>query len=237
MSLPLKFYYQNHDTGMYVINDDCLKILPLLKEGFPTGFDGILTDPPYMQVYRSNYTKKESIMGKLIANDDNWDLLIKASPLMYDNLKMDTAAYFFASPDKIGENRKIFDTSFEYRSTIVFDKGDQGTMGDLKHAYCKNWEAILYYNKGKRKLNGLRPRAIYRWNWAAKNDPVHPASKPIILHEWLLKNSTDEGDFILDPFAGSGSVAKACKNLGRRCLSIEIDKTYCNRIVERLESD
>lgn len=234
MSLPLKFYYSNTESGIYIIHGDSIKILPELKHSFPTGFDACITDPPYNINYRSNYTKKESIMGKVIANDDSFDVIEKTAANIFDNLKDNTAAYFFASPDKLGEVRTIFDPFGHYKNTLVFDKGDQGTMGDLISGYCKNWEAILYYNKGKRKLNPPRPRSVYRWNWAAKNDPVHPNSKPLSIFIWLLRNSTSEGDFILDPFMGSGPLALACKQLGRRYLGIELDKTYCNRAVERL---
>jgi hypothetical protein len=46
----------------------------------------------------------------------------------------------------------------------VWDKGNGGTFGDLKAGYSLNYESIFYYNKGRRFLNGSRPRTILRYD-------------------------------------------------------------------------
>jgi len=58
--------------------------------------------------------------------------------------------------------------------------------------------------------------------WNSKVDkPIHPTQKPIALIERLIQLSSNEGDLVLDPFAGSCVVERACKNLNRRCICIE----------------
>lgn len=54
---------------------------------------------------------------------------------------------------------------------------------------------------------------------------------------WIIpciEHSSNAGDVVLDPFAGSGTVAAACKMLGRRSISIEIDEKYSDVIKTRL---
>ena len=71
------------------------------------------------------------------------------------------------------------------------------------------------------------------WNYdMAKRSKVHITPKPIDLLETILKHTTDENDTVLDCFAGSGSLAQACLNTGRKCILIEKEEKYCNYITE-----
>jgi len=65
----------------------------------------------------------------------------------------------------------------------------------------------------------------------------HPTVKPLSLMKYLLMLlSTPDGGVILDPFLGSGTTALAAKQLGRRCIAIELDEHYCEIAARRLES-
>lgn len=55
---------------------------------------------------------------------------------------------------------------------------------------------------------------------------THPFEKPVSLLEKLVASVTNKFDYVLDPFAGSGSVQQACNLLKRECLSIDIDKKW-----------
>ena len=57
--------------------------------------------------------------------------------------------------------------------------------------------------------------------------------KPINLLGYLIKNSSKEGDFVLDSFAGSGSTLIACEELNRSCFTIELDPKYVDVVVNR----
>lgn len=63
---------------------------------------------------------------------------------------------------------------------------------------------------------------------------VHPYQKPISLLERLISIYTRPGDTVFDPFAGSGSVGVACKNLGRGYMGCEIDSGYYQVAKDRL---
>lgn len=49
----------------------------------------------------------------------------------------------------------------------------------------------------------------------------HPTQKPLDLMEWLVKMVTRENQIVIDPFAGTGTTLKACKNLNREFIGIE----------------
>ena len=65
---------------------------------------------------------------------------------------------------------------------------------------------------------------------------VHPTQKPIALCEWLIKTYTDEGDLVCDNTFGSGTTAVACKNLNRQFVGWELDSSYYNIAVERINN-
>lgn len=68
-----------------------------------------------------------------------------------------------------------------------------------------------------------------------KEKRVHPTQKPLKLIERLIKASSNEGDRILDPFAGSGSTFFASLYLNRIPTTIEFEEKYVNLIKERLK--
>lgn len=65
----------------------------------------------------------------------------------------------------------------------------------------------------------------------------HPTQKPLKLIERLVKASSNEGDLIVDPFAGSGATGLACIRLGRKCVLIEKDEKYCDEMVRRFTEE
>lgn len=68
-----------------------------------------------------------------------------------------------------------------------------------------------------------------------KHSAEHPTMKPVELITSMLKNSSSEGDVVLDPFGGSGSTLVAAEMLGLSARLIELDPIYCDVIVKRWE--
>lgn len=106
---------------------------------------------------------------------------------------------------------------------------------------------------GARVTSGISGGTMPHWNrepnqaWTDDGTRIHrtvieapsvrngfPAEKPVRVLEPPIRYSTRPGDTILDPFAGSGSTADACRALGRTCILIEQDEMACERIARRL---
>ena len=62
----------------------------------------------------------------------------------------------------------------------------------------------------------------------------HVTPKPVSLLENIIKHTTDEGDIVLDCFAGTSSTALACISLNRNYIMIEKNKEYCEISSERI---
>jgi site-specific DNA-methyltransferase (adenine-specific)/modification methylase len=114
-------------------------------------------------------------------------------------------------------------------SWIIWDKRDGITSND--NADCE----LAWTNLGG-------PARLYRHMWngmikASERDKrrVHPTQKPVALMAWIIGNHTQPGDLILDPYMGSGPVARAAADLGRRYIGIEIEERYCEIAARRLE--
>jgi len=74
------------------------------------------------------------------------------------------------------------------------------------------------------------------WNYdMAKRSDVHITPKPTDLLENIIRHTTDEGDLVLDCFAGSGSIGQACINTNRDCLLIEKEQKYIEFIQNRFK--
>ena len=71
--------------------------------------------------------------------------------------------------------------------------------------------------------------------WSMPENTDHPTQKPEKILAKIILASTNQGDLILDPFAGSGTTAVVAKKLGRRFVAIESDEQYCLLAAKRLE--
>lgn len=89
---------------------------------------------------------------------------------------------------------------------------------------------------GKRIANWSERKMVYPTNvlhMATEcNNRQHSAVFPESLPTWFIKLFTEEGDLVLDPFAGSGTTLFAAQKLGRKAVGVELVEEYC-RVVER----
>ncbi len=70
--------------------------------------------------------------------------------------------------------------------------------------------------------------------WSMPENTAHPTQKPEKLIAKLVLASSNAGDLVLDPFAGSGTTAVVCKKLGRNYIGIEQNPIYCVWAEKRL---
>lgn len=84
------------------------------------------------------------------------------------------------------------------------------------------------------KLNNIWRHPVKRGS-LSKTDVLHKAPYPVSLAKRIVQISTEEGEFVLDPFLGSGTTALAALNENRRCVGYEINREFESVIEERLD--
>lgn len=93
-------------------------------------------------------------------------------------------------------------------------------------------ERIIFLEKGKRRLHNLAWRSV-QYGEARRRDGA-PTCKPARIIERLILNASDEGDWVLDPFMGSGMVLQVALRCGRNAIGIDVDAATCTRVAEGL---
>ena len=92
-----------------------------------------------------------------------------------------------------------------------------------------NQEAYLRYLE--------RPNNVIRCGFQRGEDSFHPTQKPVKLMQVLIELTTQPGQVVLDPFAGSGSTLVAARNLSRNYIGYETNADYVRVCQERLVDD
>ena len=95
--------------------------------------------------------------------------------------------------------------------------------------------------QGRRRVQAgpdeVRPSTLLHFEAEFGPNPTfHPARFPVRLPAFFIRLMTQPGQFVFDPFAGTGTTAVAAEGLGRRWLCTEIDPAYTAALPERLRT-
>ncbi len=100
------------------------------------------------------------------------------------------------------------------------------------------WEPIFFYGKmPKGKRLGQDYILCNTRNLGNPIERGHPCPKPLELMRILVDKFSIEGELVMDPFMGSGTTARACKDLSRNYIGTEMIEEYCKIIDKRLEQE
>lgn len=198
---------------------DCLEYLTSLGDNT---FDLCLLDPPYMD-YRTKFRKdKKSKLSQSLVQQSREEQLETVTQCIRV-LKGGKSFWFFTNWEEAWWFQQRFHTFL--RNEIIWDKGNW-TGGHLEGSLATNYEVIFLGVKDKGwKYKGERLRSIWSIPRVGTKR-VHPTEKPVELYEKIIEIATDEGDFILDTYLGSGNSAIAAKKLNRNFVGIDIDRDY-----------
>ena len=160
---------------------------------------GILND-----ANQYTYTKE----GKLFKHND-----IEFSewlPEVYRVLKNGTHCYIMINPRNLKDLwQAAEDVGFVFQNLLVWDKGN----ATPNKYYLNAYELILMLRKGNaRNINEMGTKNILRIPNIIGNK-IHPTEKSVELMEVLIKNSSNEGDLVMDLFLGGGKYGSSGKTL------------------------
>lgn len=199
----------------------------------------VVTDPPYKTITGgdSNGANSERPKGMLGGNRKLFKHQnLKISDWMsevFRVLKEGSHCYIFTNSlnlkEMLLESEKV---GFKLHNLLVWEKNNCTPS----QYYMKNCEYILFLRKGKAKwINDIGgSKTVHQFNNIIGNK-IHPTEKPVDLIEFYIRNSSKEGDIVLDPFMGSASCALACINSNRQYIGYEIDEEYYKVAIERLK--
>lgn len=128
---------------------------------------------------------------------------------------------------------------FRWHQAAIWDKPD-GAPRFTGDGPGGGWEAaaILHSTSQRRRWNAGGKHA--KWRHGVQKNAIdtigHPTAKPIPLMEEIVRDFTDPGELICDPFAGSGTTGVACIRLGRRFVGWERDPKYFAIAIKRLRA-
>lgn len=206
-----------------IIQGDCLEVM---KQYPDNHFDLVLTDPPYgIGVDMTMHKQSGTQYGKALAPKanyaaTNWDSTTP-SKSVFDEIR------------RISKNQIIFGGNYfvEHLSNsscwIVWDK----VNGTNQFADC---ELARTSFKSAVRMHRYMWNGMLQGNMKDKEKRYHPTQKPLPLMRWILENYSKPGDLICDPFLGSGTTTRACKDLRRDCVGIEINADYVKIAESRL---
>ena len=118
----------------------------------------------------------------------------------------------------------------------VIDRTRDGCYGSHQR---RNTNGFEWFDTGKRFPTDVI--SFSNWNGGGINGSreavIHPTQKPVSIIEYLIRTYTNEGETILDPFAGSGTAGVAAMRTGRKAVLIEREEKYCELAAKRLEAE
>lgn len=160
-----------------------------------------------------------------IFRNDRFPALFAA---LYRVLKRNTHLYFYCDPETMFVAKPIAEAAgFKFWKPIVWEKQSIG-MG---YHYRAKYEFVLFFEKGKRKLNDLGVSDVISVKRIRNG---YPTEKPVEVSKVLIGQSTQPGELVVDCFMGSASVGVAALELGRRFAGTDISDASIKLASERL---
>ena len=240
-----------------IYNEDMLQGIKRLDD---SSVDLIIADPPYYKIVKNDWDNKWKSEDEYLNWCVEWTKecyrVLKTTGTFYcwggvgKNKEHPFLKYLMRAEE----------TGFTFRDWITWKK--QKGLGSRK-GYMFIREEIIYFTKSdeftvntpyleevaknhgrlsKDKINYKRCGNV----WVDINEVTvgnlihtervkHPTQKPLKACDRLILTSSNEGDTVLIPFAGSGSECVSAKILGRNYIGFELDNTYCELGQKRLK--
>lgn len=212
-----------------------LDAITWLKAIESNSVDLVITDPPYESLEKHRNIGTTTRLKNSKSSSNQWFEIFPNNRFeeliseIYRIMKKNSHFYLFCDQETMFVIKPIAEKKgFKFWKPIVWDKVSIG-MG---YHYRARYEFILFFEKGKRKLNNLSIPDVLVEKRIWKG---YPTEKPVNLAKILIEQSSNENDVIIDPFCGSGFVGQASELLNRNFrgndLNIEAVELTKSRII------
>ena len=198
--------------------------------------DLLITDPAYesLEKHRAVGTTTRLKHSKSSSND--WFAVFPNARFgelfseAFRVLKRHTHFYLFCDAETMFVAKPEAERAgFRFWKPLVWDKRTIG-MG---YHYRARYEFVLFFEKGKRRLNDLGVSDVIS---VPRIHGGYPAEKPAEVSAVLVGQSSQPGDVVADPFMGSGSVGVAAAQLGRRFFGNDLNPDAVRLARQRLSA-
>ena len=192
-----------------------------------------ITDPPYNQKYNYNEYNDN------LSHNDYINLISKIpTPCVIIHYPEETINILPKAIKKQCEQIVcwVYNSNTGKQSRLISWWGCKPDFKKIKQPY-KN----LNDKRIKERIkNGSEGTKLYDW-WeinqvknVSKEKTIHPCQIPEEIIKRIILLTANKNDLIIDVFAGSGTTGKVANDLGYNCLMYEIDKKYCEIILNRI---
>ena len=199
----------------------------------------VIADPPYGVSYVESKTDFTKIKSKKVIENDCFknekeykQFTIEWLSVIRPCLASKNSIYIFNSDRMIFALKGAMDDSgFKLTQLLIWVK-NQAVIGRMD--YLSKHELIAYGWYGAHAFFKSKDASVL-YCPKPNASPLHPTTKPASLIRRLILNSSKVYDTVYDPFGGSGTTLIACEQTKRKCLTIEIDPSYCKTIIKRYQ--
>lgn len=215
-------YYDDGLCSIYL--GDCAEIAPTLGR-----FDLLCTDPPYgIKAPRKAANRGHTRIGRGLKGGTTPPRTFhQPSPWDDEPVRSD----LLSALRDVASWQCIFGGNYfslpPSPAWLVWDKDNGASdFADAELAWTNYGTAL--------RLKRYRWNGMLQADMSRKEERVHPTQKPLAVMSWAISLCPDKPTSVLDPFMGSGTTLRACKDLGIRCVGIEREERYCEIAARRL---
>lgn len=233
-------------NNIKVIQGDALELFKSLSND---SVDLIVADPPYNlgKDYGNNHDLK--CFNEYLEFSSSWlkeaHRVLKQTGTIYVFMGVRFISYLYDIMDKKLE--MFFNSWICWHYTQGMGKKlgfsprhDDILMFNKSHNFTFNLDSVRVpqkYYRIRNNMRGANPGDVWKFShvhYCNPNRQNHPTQKPEGLAERMILASSNEGDFVLDPFSGSGTTLRVCQQLNRNCIGFELNPEFVKMTEERL---